>query len=140
MAADCPLRGVGPLLIHVRDLSAGMRQNVSVNTTRRLTHRATSAAALALVIALAALPPAVLRAADREQDEVHRAVQRGDIRPLAEILAAIREQLPGEIAGVEVERENGRWIYEFRVVDKHGRLFEVRVDARNPAIKHIEQK
>ncbi len=112
-----------------------------MNTTRRLTHRATSAAGFALVIALTALPPAAARAGEHEQDEVHRAVQRGDIRALAEILAEIHEQLPGEVAGIEVERENGgRWIYEIRVVDKHGRLFEVKVDARNPAIRHIEQK
>ena len=67
-------------------------------------------------------------------------VERGEIRPLADILAAIRDKLPGEVAGVEVERKDGRWVYEFRVVDGKGRLFEVYVDAHNAKIERIQEK
>ncbi len=140
MAGDCPIGAVRPLLIYVRDLSAGLRQDAGVNTTACLIRRAAGAAGLALVIAFAALPPAAARADGPEQDELHRAVERGEIRSLADILAAIRDQLPGEVAGVEVERKNGHWIYEFRVVDGRGRLFEVRVDARSAAIERVKEK
>ena len=84
--------------------------------------------------------PAAGRADEQEQEELHRAVERGDIRSLANILAAIRNKLPGEIAGVEVEHKNGHWFYEFRVVDDRGRLFEVRVDARSAAIERFKEK
>ena len=76
----------------------------------------------------------------RDHDAVRRAVQGGEIRSLSEILNAIRGKLPGEIAGVEIEHKNGRWLYEFRVVDRAGRLFEVHVDARSGEIERIKEK
>ncbi len=97
-------------------------------------------AGLALAIALAALWPAATRADGHEQDELRQAVERGEIRSLADILAAVRDKLPGEVAGVEVERKGGHWIYEFRVVDRNGRLFEVNVDARSATIERIKEK
>lgn len=75
-----------------------------------------------------------------DHDAVRQAVERGDIRPLAEILAAVRGQLPGDVVGVEIEQKNGRWLYEFRVVDRRGRLFEVYVDARTARIERIKEK
>jgi len=76
----------------------------------------------------------------RDQDMTRQAVERGEIRPLADILAAIRGKLSGEVIGVEIERKNGRWLYEFRVSDSKGRLFEVYVDARSGAIDRIKEK
>jgi uncharacterized membrane protein YkoI len=75
-----------------------------------------------------------------DHDAVRRAAERGAIRPLAEILAAIRDKLPGEVVGVEVEQKNGRWLYEFRVIDTKGRLFEVYVDARTSTVERIKEK
>src|SRR5438309_6558380 len=79
-------------------------------------------------------------AAARDHDDVRRAVERGEIRPLAEILDAVQGKLPGEVAGVEIEQKSGRWLYEFRVVDDKGRLFEVYVDARSGKIERVEEK
>jgi uncharacterized membrane protein YkoI len=98
--------------------------------------------ALAAATLIAAVPrPATARDDDASRrDEVRRAVERGAIRPLSEILAAVRDKLPGEIAGVEIEEKNGRWLYEFRVVGSKGQLFEVYVDARTAAIERVKEK
>lgn len=99
-----------------------------------------------LAIAAAALGTVAPRMADaRDQDqlrrdEVRRAVESGEIHSLAEILDALRGKLPGEVAGVEIERKGDRWRYEFRVVDSQGRLFEVYVDARSAEIERIKEK
>lgn len=92
--------------------------------------------------AVAAAPrPAAARDQDEgRRDEVRRAVEAGEIRSLADILAAVRSQLPGEVAGVEIERNDSRWRYELRVVDKKGRLFEVYIDAGSGKIERIEEK
>jgi uncharacterized membrane protein YkoI len=78
--------------------------------------------------------------ADSDHEAARGAVQRGEIRPLADILASVRGKLPGEIAGVEIERKAGRWVYEFRVVGTAGRLFEVYVDARTGEVARIKEK
>ena len=101
---------------------------------------------LAMVFAAAALVTVAPRMADaRDQDElrrdqVRRAVESGEIRSLADILDSLRGKLPGEVAGIEIERKGDRWRYEFRVVDSQGRLFEVYVDARSGEIERIKEK
>lgn len=95
----------------------------------------------AIAIAVVALWPATsLLADDADHDAVRHAVARGEIRPLSEIRDIVRGKLTGEIAGVEIERKSGRWLYEFRVVDGKGRLFEVYVDARTGEIDRIKEK
>ena len=103
-------------------------------------------AVLMMVRAVAVLVAAQLESASaRDRDDLHRedvrrAVESGEIRSLAEIIAAVRGKLPGEVAGVEIERKDGRWRYEFRVIDSQGRLFDVYIDARNGEIEHIKEK
>ncbi|WP_244429699.1 MULTISPECIES: PepSY domain-containing protein [Bradyrhizobium] len=89
------------------------------------------------------LAPVPAAAGDHDRgapDAVRRAVEAGEIKSLADILASLRGKLPGQIAGVEIERERGRWIYEFRVVDDKGRLYEAYVDARSGEIERIKEK
>ena len=98
-----------------------------------------------MVLAAAALVAAAPMADARDQDEarrdeVRRAVESGEIHSLADILNTLRGKLPGEVAGVEIERKGDRWRYEFRVVDSQGRLFEVYVDARSGEIERIKEK
>jgi uncharacterized membrane protein YkoI len=95
------------------------------------------------VAALVAATPRLADARDKDElrrDEVRRAVEAGEIRSLDDILKAVRGKLPGEVAGVEIERKDGRWLYEFRVIDGQGRLFEVYVDPRNAEIERIKEK
>jgi uncharacterized membrane protein YkoI len=91
-------------------------------------------------LSAAMAPPGVAKADPHDHDAVRLAVERGEIRPLTEILATIRGRLPGQVTGVEIERKAGRWLYEFRVVDGKGRLFEVYVDARTGEIDRIKEK
>ena len=68
------------------------------------------------------------------------ALERGEIKPLEEILALVRDQLKGRIVGVEIEREKGRWMYEFRLVDDRGRVSEAYVDGLSGKVDKIERK
>jgi uncharacterized membrane protein YkoI len=64
-----------------------------------------------------------------DHDRAREALERGEALPLAEILARVRPELDGEVVGVSFEREGGRWIYEFRLIGRAGRLAEIHVDA-----------
>lgn len=92
------------------------------------------------MIALAAVLLAAGPLAAGDHDAIRHAVEAGEIRALTEILSDVRARLPGEIVGVEVEREDGRWFYEFRTVDSKGRVFEVYVDAHSGKIERVKEK
>lgn len=89
---------------------------------------------------VAALPAAARDRDDNRRDDVRRAVEAGEIKSLAAIIKDVSGKLPGEIAGVEVEHKDGRWLYEFRVVDSKGRLFEVYIDARSGEVERVKEK
>lgn len=93
-----------------------------------------------LALAAAAAPAGGACADSRDHDAVRTAVERGEIRPLVDILAIVRAKFPGQVTGVEIERKASRWVYEFRIVDAKGRLFELYVDARTGEIERIKEK
>ena len=72
--------------------------------------------------------------ADGDQDRARAAVERGEIRPLGEVLAAARTVVPGEVIKLKLEREDGRWVYELKILTPQGRRRELEIDARSLAI------
>jgi uncharacterized membrane protein YkoI len=76
----------------------------------------------------------------RDHDMARQAVERGEIKPLAEILQAVHDKFPGELAGVKIEREGKRWVYELRIVGTQGRLLKVHVDAATGAIDRTRER
>ncbi|MDR0250147.1 MAG: PepSY domain-containing protein [Burkholderiales bacterium] len=79
-------------------------------------------------------------AASHDHDKALQAVKSGEIRPLAEILDIVQDKLPGEVVRVKLEQKEKQWVYEFRVVDSKGQLFEAYVDARSGEIKRMRKK
>jgi uncharacterized membrane protein YkoI len=94
----------------------------------------TRRAIFVLGLATALLPPAALADRERDSDRARRAVERGEALALVDILMRVRPDLGGEVVGVEFERKRERWVYEFKVIDPAGRLWEVYVDAATAAI------
>ena len=95
---------------------------------------------MALISALALLATAARADDDHDHEVARQAVARGEIKSLTDILQAVRGKLPGEVAGVKLERKHGRPIYEFRVVGAQGRLLEVHVDAATGDIYRTREK
>jgi uncharacterized membrane protein YkoI len=94
----------------------------------------------AVLTALALAAAGTAHADPYDQDKVRQAVASGEIRPLAEIFDRVHGKLPGDIVGVEIDRKDGRWFYEFRVFDRMGRLFEVYVDGQTGQIARVKEK
>jgi uncharacterized membrane protein YkoI len=96
---------------------------------------------LLAALMLAAAPPSRAHDDDHERrDAVRRASEAGEVLPLSEILRKLRSQVAGDVTGIDVEREHGRWRYEFRVIDRTGRVLEVVVDAKSGAVEQIEER
>lgn len=68
---------------------------------------------------------------DDSHDRARRASEGGEILTMSEILKRIRPEAPGRVLDTELEREDGRWIYEIKLLDARGRLYEVEIDAHS---------
>lgn len=82
-------------------------------------------------------PPALADDND-DHDRARGAVERGDILPLESVLRALGPSIDGEIVGIELEKEGGRWIYEIKVVDRRGHMREIAADARTAKVIKVE--
>lgn len=72
------------------------------------------------------------RGEDREdQDEVRALKDMGDILSLEQVMERVRAQHDGRILEAELEREDGRYVYEIELLDEQGRVREMYYDAKN---------
>lgn len=99
---------------------------------------------LALIAVLCASAPQA--SPDRHDDRHHHdhdraraALERGEVRPIGEILAGAARAVEGDIVEVELEREHGRWLYELKVIAPDGRVLEVLMDAATASVIEIER-
>ena len=66
-------------------------------------------------------------------------VTLGRAQPVGEgVLAAQRRALPGEVIGVELDRDDGRWVYELKILTPNGDRRELELDARDLTILDID--
>ncbi|QEZ42838.1 PepSY domain-containing protein [Cupriavidus oxalaticus] len=93
--------------------------------------RLLSAAALAALLALAAMPAAH---ADKDADRARAAVQSGEILPLSRILETVSRQYAGDVIGVELDRDDGIWQYEVKLLLPGGSVAKLEYDARTAAL------
>lgn len=100
-------------------------------------HRRTLLIGAAAAFAATSLPARADRAS---HDEARRALERGEVKPLAEILQIVQPALGGEVISVDLERKHGAWVYEFRVIGGDGRRREVYVDGLSGAVKRVKTK
>ena len=84
----------------------------------------------ALLIAIMILSPLALVLADNDHDEARRLHESGEILPLELILQNVRRTHPGKVLEVELEREDGRIVYELEILGKDGIVKEIYLDAR----------
>jgi len=106
------------------------------------------AAALALAAPLCAFvpqavaeePAAQQKLEEHDHDRARRARERGEIKSLEEIMPMVAREAPGDVSHIELEHDDGLWIYEFRVIDSKGHLEEIKVDAATGRIIERESE
>lgn len=75
-----------------------------------------------------------------DQDRARRALEAGEILPLFDILEAAQAARPGRVIEIDLDRDDGRWIYELEMVSSNGQLYEMEIDAATAAILEIERE
>ena len=74
---------------------------------------------------------------DDDQDEVYEAVQKGYVKPFSEMYAAVERDLKGRIIKVELEEDDGIWIYELKL-NHENNIIKVEYNAQT--LKMLEIK
>jgi uncharacterized membrane protein YkoI len=101
-------------------------------------------AAFALAWPLALLMPATSARADRDRsepedhDRARQAVQAGQVLPLRTVLARLEREQAGQVMEVELEHDDGRWVYEIKLLKPDGRLVKLKLDARTATVLRLK--
>jgi len=93
---------------------------------------------LAVVLAMVLASPLAL--ADSEQDRARAAVQAGKVLPLKAVLERLEREHPGQVLEVELEQDDGRWIYEIKLLQSGGRLVKLELDAGSGAVLQRKER
>lgn len=90
--------------------------------------------------ALLLLPAALAddRTGEREHDRVRRDVEKGQVKPLAELRHIVLARVAGTIIDTRIDRDGRVTVYEFRVLRSDGHVVEVEVDAATGLILEVE--
>lgn len=70
----------------------------------------------------------------RDHDRARAALQAGEVLPLQKVLDQVQRSHPGEVLEVELEHEEGRWVYELKLLQTGGRLIRLDVDAKTAQV------
>ena len=93
-----------------------------------------------LAVVLAMLLASPLAFADSEQDRARAAVQAGKVLPLRTLLERLEREHPGQVLEVELEQDDGRWIYEIKLLQSGGRLVKLELDAASGAVLKLKER
>lgn len=111
-------------------------------------HRQAATAALAAALGLCSAWAPQAQADDRkpdsqrghDHDRARAAVQSGQVLPLNQLLARLARSHPGTLLEAELEREDGRWVYELKLLQSDGTLLRLDVDAQTGAVLRSRQR
>jgi uncharacterized membrane protein YkoI len=73
-----------------------------------------------------------------DHGRARRAVEQGEALPLATLLPDVEARLGARVIEVGFDRDDGRYVYEFELIDPAGRIIEATVDAETGVIREVE--
>jgi uncharacterized membrane protein YkoI len=69
-----------------------------------------------------------------DHERARRAVLAGEVLPLPTVLERLALEQPGQVMAVELEQDDGRWIYEIKLLRPGGQLVKLKLDAQTAAV------
>ena len=69
-----------------------------------------------------------------DHDSVKRLCDEGRILSMSEVMRRAARIQPGQLLEAELDREDGRYVYEIRILDPAGRVHELELDAASGAL------
>ena len=60
--------------------------------------------------------------------------------PLRTVLDQVEQQYQGQVIKVEFDREDGRFVYEIRLLQSDGKVVKLEIDASNGSLISMKRK
>ena len=99
----------------------------------------TAALVAALWSGLTGKPPQAF-AHESDHELARQALQQGKVLPLRTVLDQVERQYQGQVLKVEFEHDDGRFIYEMRLLHPNGQLSKLKVDAVDGRVLSVRRK
>ena len=75
-----------------------------------------------------------------DHERARQAVQSGQILPLPQVLERLAREHPGQVLEVELETDDGRWVYEIKLLQPGGRLTKLKLDAQTAQVLRMRSR
>ncbi|MBS0392371.1 MAG: PepSY domain-containing protein [Comamonadaceae bacterium] len=75
-----------------------------------------------------------------DHDRARQALQQGQVLPLRQVLDKVEREYQGQVLKIEFERDDGRYVYDIRLLQKDGRMAKLKVDAVDGRVLKIKRK
>ncbi len=103
--------------------------------TRQAITAAVLGVALTTIVGFSLQPLAAHASGDRARSsEVRQLRESGKILPMEQILIHGRNAQPGEVVEVELDQENGVYVYEVKIIDDADKVHKLEIDATSGEI------
>ena len=103
-------------------------------------HRPFVLMALAVAAATAGTAAQAAERGHGDHDLARQALQRGQVLPLRTVLEKVEREYQGQVLKVEFEHDDGRFIYEIRLLQQDGRMAKLKIDAVDGRVLQIKRK
>ncbi len=77
---------------------------------------------------------------DESASVARQLLKEGKIMPLQEILMKAKVIKPGQVIETDLEREDGRYVYELEILDEQGQVWELELDAQTGEFVELENE
>ncbi|WP_205904644.1 PepSY domain-containing protein [Diaphorobacter sp. HDW4A] len=80
------------------------------------------------------------QAGESDHEMARRALREGKVLPLRTVLAQVERDFQGQVLEVELDREDGVFVYEIKLLRQDGQLMKLEVDAASGRVIKAKQK
>jgi uncharacterized membrane protein YkoI len=94
---------------------------------------------LAVLLLSGLAQPSAWASDNRDHERARAAVEAGQVLPLPTLLERLRRTHPGQVLELELERDDGRWIYEVKLLQANGQLLKLDVDAFTAQVLQVRR-
>ncbi len=122
--------------------SDSLADNPAVHALRPITHSSRHARlriALASLLLVGLAQPSAWGSDSGDHERARAAVEAGQVLPLPTLLERLRRTHPGQVLELELERDDGRWIYEIKLLRANGQLLKLDVDAATAQVLQVKR-